>query len=167
MALELLFNLVLFLFFAYCYYFIGTSMPKSAATELGPEQWPQLILGALLVLLLVNMFNVYRNTPAEKRNISAITSISPILIAKSKLFHGIIIIFAYAFLLEPLGFLLSSLMMFASYARLQGQKNVKVIVLTTVLITFGIYIVFSKGLGIMLPRGYGFLRDIALFLESI
>jgi len=77
-----------------------------------------------------------------------------------------VIISLYTVLLEPLGFLVSSLVMFASYARLNGQKNVKVLVLTTVLITFGLYFVFSRGLGIMLPRGYGFLRDMALFLES-
>jgi putative tricarboxylic transport membrane protein len=58
--------------------------------------------------------------------------------------------------------------MFAVYAVLTGQKKASsVVALSAILITLGIYFVFQRGLGIMLPRGYGFLRDIALFLESL
>jgi hypothetical protein len=165
--MELLFNIVLVIFFAYAYYYIGVSVPKSPATELGAEQWPQLIITGLIILLLLNMYNVYKNAPAESRHFKSITGLNFPAMLKSKLFAGIVIIFAYSFALEPFGFLLSTLIMFATYARLNGQKSVKVIALTTILITFGVYFVFSKGLGIMLPRGMGFLRDIALFFESI
>lgn len=166
MAMELLFNVVLILFFAFSYYYVGTTMPKSPETELGAEQWPQLLIIALIVLLFINVYNIYKNTPKEKRNMKSITDISITAIFKSKLFWGIIIVSAYSLALEWLGFIASTIIMFASYSKLQGQKNVKVIAITTILITFGVYFVFSRGLGIMLPRGYGFLRDFALFLES-
>lgn len=167
MALEILFNLALVVFFAYSYVYVGSTMPVSSKTELGAEQWPQLIITALIILLFVNIYNVYKNTPVDKRNLSSITDIKLSKIIKSKLFAGIVIVFAYAFALEPLGFIVSTLVMFATYARLNGQKSVKLIVISTILITFLVYFIFTKGLGIMLPRGYGFLRDIALFLESI
>jgi putative tricarboxylic transport membrane protein len=141
-------------------------MPKSAATELGPEQWPQLILGALIILLFVNMYKIYKSTPAEEQNFKAVTSISIKAMVKSKLFIGIVLIFAYAFALEPAGFILSTLILFATYAKLNGEKRIKVLALTTILITFGVYFIFARGLGIMLPRGYGILRDLALLLES-
>lgn len=163
---ELLFNFVLMAFFSYCFYFIGVSMPKSLPTELGPEQWPQLILGALVVLIGVNMVNIYRKTPADQRNFDAIKGIRLMPILRSKLFIGIIIIFAYTFTLEPLGFLLSSILMFACYALLQGEKRPWVLAAVSFGITVLLYFIFSKGLGIMLPRGYGILRDIALLLES-
>lgn len=166
MVLELLFNLVLMLLFSFCFYYIGVSMPISPSTELGPEQWPQLILGALIFLIAVNMFNIYKNTPKALRNLEEIKNIRISLIAKSKLFWGILIIFTYTLLLEPLGFLVSSIAMFASYTVLQGEKKPHIVAITSIGITFGLYLIFSQGLGIMLPRGVGFLRDIALFLES-
>lgn len=141
-------------------------MPKSLPTELGPEQWPQLILGALIVLIGVNMVNIYKKTPKEKRNLDEIKNLRLLPMLKSKLFIGIVIIFAYTFLLEPVGFLVSSMVMFACYAVLQGQKKPWVVAASAIGITFLLYFIFTKGLGIMLPRGYGFLRDIALFLES-
>jgi len=165
--MELLFNIVLIIFFAISYVYVGATMPKSSDLELGAEQWPQLLITILIVLLFVNMYNIYKKTPAEKRHFKSITGISVPAILKSKLFMGIVIIFAYAFALEPFGFILATMVMFAVYAILTGQKKPAVVALSAILITLGIYFIFQRGLGIMLPRGYGFLRDIALFLESL
>lgn len=165
--MELLFNIVLIVFFAISYVYVGATMPKSSDLELGAEQWPQLLITALIILLFVNIYNIYKNTPAEKRHFKSITGISIPAIIKSKLFWGIVIIFAYAFALEPFGFILATIVMFAFYAVLTGQKKPSVVALNALLITIGIYFVFQRGLGIMLPRGIGFLRDIALFLESL
>jgi len=165
--MELLFNIVLIVFFAISYVYVGATMPKSSDLELGAEQWPQLLITVLIILLFVNIYNIYKNTPAEKRHFKSITGISIPAIVKSKLFWGIVIIFAYAFALEPFGFILATIVMFAFYAVLTGQKKPSVVALNALLITIGIYFVFQRGLGIMLPRGMGFLRDIALFLESL
>ena len=48
MALELIVNLLLLGFSIFCYFYVGATMPVSAANELGAEQWPQ----ALLLLLI-------------------------------------------------------------------------------------------------------------------
>ena len=48
MALELIVNLLLLGFAVFCYFYVGATMPVSAANELGAEQWPQ----ALLLLLI-------------------------------------------------------------------------------------------------------------------
>lgn len=165
--MELLFNIVLIVFFAISYVYVGATMPQSSSAELGAEQWPQLLITALIILLFVNIYNIYKNAPAEKRHFKSITGISISAIVKSKLFWGIFIIFAYAFSLEPFGFILSTMVMFSVYAILTGQKKPSVVALSAILITLGIYFVFQRGLGIMLPRGYGFLREIALFLESL
>jgi len=165
--MELLFNIVLIIFFAISYVYVGATMPKSSDLELGAEQWPQLLITLLIILLFVNIYNIYKKTPADKRHFKSITGISVPAIVKSKLFKGIVIIFAYAFALEPFGFILATMVMFAVYAILTGQKKPAVVALSAILITLGIYFIFQRGLGIMLPRGYGFLRDIALFLESL
>ena len=165
--MEILFNIVLIVFFAISYVYVGATMPQSSSAELGAEQWPQLLITALIILLFVNIYNIYKNAPAEKRHFKSITGINIPSMVKSKLFWGIVVIFAYAFSLEPFGFILSTMVMFSIYAVLTGQKKRSVVALSAILITLGIYFVFQRGLGIMLPRGYGFLREIALFLESL
>lgn len=167
MVLELLFNAALLIFFAYAYYHIGVSMPESSAIELGAEQWPQLILGTLILLIVVNIVKVYRSTPTEKRNLDEIKNIKLEAVFKSKLFKGIVIILAYAFLLEAVGFILSTFVFLVVYARLIGEKRIKILLSAGFLITFGIYFLFARGLTIMLPRGYGILRTFALFLEAL
>lgn len=141
-------------------------MPVSSPTELGAEQWPQLILRALIFLMIVNIVKIYRATPAEKRNFEEIKSIDFSAILKNKLFLGIILILIYAFSLELAGFILSTIVFIIVYARLIGEKRVKVLVGSSFAMTFGLYILFARGLSIMLPRGYGFLRSLALMLES-
>lgn len=141
-------------------------MPVSAPTELGAEQWPQLILGALIVLIIVNMYKIYRSTPAEKRGADQLKNIKLQSVLKNKLFIGMAIILAYAFSLEAAGFILSTYIFFMLYARLIGEKRMKVLASSAFVTTFGIYFLFARGLSIMLPRGYGILRDFALMLES-
>jgi hypothetical protein len=141
-------------------------MPTSAPTELGAEQWPQLILSVLIILILVNMFKIYRSTPVESRGLAQIKNIKTGSILKSKLFQGIVIIVVYAFSLEATGFILSSFIFFMVYARLIGEKRIKFLAGSSFLMTFGVYFLFARGLSIMLPRGYGILRNFALMLES-
>jgi len=167
LVLELLFNAALLIFFAYSYYYIGVTMPDSASTELGPEQWPKLILGALIVLIIINIIKIYKSTPAKDRNTNEIKNIELKAILRSKLFIGIALVLIYALSLEAAGFILSTCIFLMIYGRLIGEKRIKILVSSGIGITFGAYIVFAKGLSIMLPRGYGILRSFALFLETL
>ncbi len=167
LILELLFSGALLIIFTYCHYYIGVTMPTSAPTELGPEQWPQLILKALIILMIVNMVKIYRGIPTEDRNFKEIKNVNISALIKNKLFIGIIFILLYAYLLEPAGFLLSTIVFIIAYARLIGEKRIKILVGSSFAMTFGLYFLFAKGLSIMLPRGYGILRSLALMLESI
>ncbi len=166
MVLELLYNAVLLILFAYCYYYIGATMPASAPTELGAEQWPQLILSGLIVLILINMFKIYKTAAAEERNFDQIKNIKLQAILRSRLFQGIVIILVYAASLAAAGFILSTYIFFIVYARLIGEKRIKFLAGSAFVMTFSVYFLFARGLSIMLPRGYGILRDFALMLES-
>ena len=142
-------------------------MPASSPTELGAEQWPQLILRALILLIIVNMVKIYRATPAENRNLKEISDINIPAMLKNKLFLGIIIILLYAFSLDLAGFILSTFIFIIVYARLIGEKRIKVLLGSSMAMTLGLYFLFARGLSIMLPRGFGILRSLALMLESI
>ena len=70
MALELIVNLLLLGFSIFCYFYVGATMPVSAANELGAEQWPQALLLLLIPVigwLVILIFNCQRGTEGNNR----------------------------------------------------------------------------------------------------
>lgn len=167
MALELLFNGVLALFFIYCFFYIGSIAPEPQPGTMDAAQWPQLLLGLLVIFLIINMYNIYKNTPKKERNLSAITEIKLGGFYKNKLFLGIASLFVYSFALDYLGFIVSSFLFSVAYSRLLGEKRFTRLLLYSFLSVAVLYFLFSKGLNIMLPRGVGIFRNFALFLETL
>lgn len=167
MAFQLLVNGALAIFFTYCFFFIGMTAPPSNPTNMDAAQWPQVILFLLVALLCVNMYQIYKKTPANKRSLNIFGSTTAMEFVKSKLVIGIVFITLYATALEPLGFMLSTFIFSIAYQWLLGEKRPARLAVTALVATVVIYFIFQRALGIMLPRGYGFLRDFALMLESI
>ncbi len=169
MALQLIVNLLLL---AGCIGFfvnVSTTMPHSPANELGAEQWPQAILVLLMLAICFNLYRYFKTN--KKEDIAAafrdfVPSIGRLL--KSRLFAGMALVVVMALMYEPVGFLVTCLLFLISYGLLLGQRNIPVLLLTSVLITVILYIGFSVMLGVMLPRGqFPPLRNFALFIESL
>ncbi len=167
MAFQLLVNGALAIFFTYCFFFIGMTAPPSNPTNMDAAQWPQVILFLLVALLCVNMYQIYKKTPANKRNFNIMGNTTVVEFLKSKLVMGIVFIALFALALEPLGFMLSTFIFSFAYQWLLGEKRPARLAIVAFVATIVIYLIFQRALGIMLPRGYGFLRDFALMLESI
>ena len=169
MAIELIVNILLLFFSVFCYIYVGSTMPKSAASDLGAEQWPQALLVILLLAVCWNIRNYFvRN---DKNDIAeAFDQFFPDVLnfLRSKLFYGMVLLIVMAQVYEPLGFITTSLLFLIAYGILLGQRNPALLLLTSVVITLILYIGFSVFLGVMLPRGFvPFLREVALFFESI
>lgn len=154
------------LFFSYCYFYIGATLPPSASTELGAEQWPQIILALLVLMLIINIVKIVKNlkTVSGEKKLNASTLKG---FFTSKLFIGIVIIFVLAILLGKIGFIPSCILFLIAYSRLLGEKRWLFSLICAAVITVVLYFVFSRGLSIMLPRGEGIFRTFALLLESI
>jgi len=166
--LELLFNAGLVAFFGYAYFFIGTSVPATQGPGWGAEVWPQAILLMLMVLLSINMYQIYRKGKSTKTlDLAQLRRFSLAAFIKSKMFLAMASLAIYALSLQVAGFILSTLVFFMVYARIVGQKNVKILAISSFVATFAVYFVFSRALGVMLPRGVGILRVFAIFLESL
>ena len=87
---------------------------------------------------------------------------------KSKLFIGMVLVVIMAIAYEPIGFMLTCFLFLMAYGLLLGQRNIALLVGTSLLITVILYIGFAVFLGVLLPRGnVSFLRDFALFVESL
>ena len=79
-----------------------------------------------------------------------------------------VLVVVMALMYEPVGFMLTCLLFLIAYGLLLGQRNIPLLILTSIVITVILYIGFSVLLGVMLPRGQiTFLRNFALFVESL
>lgn len=169
MAIALIVNAILLVFSLICFFYVGSTMPKSAASELGAEQWPQYLL---VLLIIAICFNIYKYVKSNKKSdiAASFADLAPGVVRffKSKLFIGMALLSIMALMYEPVGFLTTSLFFLISYGVLLGERRPLRLGLCSIAITLILYIGFSVFLGVMLPRGtVGFLRELALFLESI
>lgn len=164
MALELLFNGGLFLFFIYSFIYIGNVETDANPGILDAVEYPRILLGLLIVLLAFNMINIYKKRK-DGETFKIDFDIKGIF--KSKLVAGIIILFFYVLALDYIGFIPGSLIFFLFYSRLLGEKSIPKLLISAVVSVGVLYIIFNGLLGIMLPRGIGMFRNFALFLESL
>lgn len=164
MALELLFNGGLFIFLIYCFIYIGRVEADINPGILDAVEWPRILLGILIVLIALNMINIFRKRK-EGETFKIEFNIKGIF--KSKLLIAVVFLLVYAYSLDYIGFIPASLLLFLSYSRLLGQKSIKVLVASSIISIAVLYIIFNSMLGIMLPRGMGMFRSFALFLERL
>jgi hypothetical protein len=168
MALQLLFNGGLTLFFIYCYYYISITAPvKTRAYEMDGADWPKMLLILVIIALVVNILNIIRKTPPAERNMNAIASINYAGVFKSKLFLGMALMLLYAFALPYAGFIPASIVMAALYMMLLGERRVLFALRNSIISVAALYVLFFFLLDIMLPRGVGVFRDFALIVESV
>ncbi|MEG2073372.1 MAG: tripartite tricarboxylate transporter TctB family protein [Angelakisella sp.] len=167
MTIELFFNALLFLFFGYCLIDIGKVAHLPGSDPMGAAMWPQIILVLLILCLAINIYGIIKK---EKKNPEKTVKIGGAMIKEfftSKLFMGMILVIALAMLLDPLGFVPATFIFLVAYGYLLGQRNYGKLALYSLIITVILFFLFSKGLSIMLPRGFGPLREFALMLEMI
>lgn len=169
MALELIVNILLMIASVFSFWYVGSTMPKSADNEMGAEQWPQLLLIMLIIAIGFNIFSYFRKNKKEVIS-AALADFFPGIIrfVKSKLFIGAIILLVMAAVYEPLGFIATCFLFMIAYGFLLGARKPLQLILSSLVIMLILYISFSVFLGVMLPRGYvPFLRNTAFFLESL
>ena len=162
MTMDLIFSAVFLVFSIYCFFYIG-AVDNGTATELGAAAWPRVILGLMIVLFAVSIFNML----TKKNGLLPFTKEGFNAFLHSKLILGMLICAGAAIILPYVGFIPTCALFLVVYGILLGERRPKVLALTAVVATLIIYIIFQGPLGIFLPRGYGFLRNFALTMESL
>lgn len=170
---ELICNVLLFVFLGFTYFthVIEARIPKSYLKNpnvLHPSAWPKLIIILLLVCIAVNIYKIIKKNKGNPEfNFSSFLKNSAEFF-KSKMFIGMLILGAAAFLLEPFGFVVTSAFILFCYGILLGEKKIWRIALVSVAVALLMHILFSGLLNVTLPRGeIPFLRNFALFLENL
>ena len=170
---ELIMNVLLVVFLGYSYFMHVLEAPVPVKVQKNPyafqpDTWPKVIIILLEICLIINIIQIIRkNKGKESFTMKAFVATIPDFF-KSKMFVGIVILTAASLLLETLGFVVTAILVLFFYGMLLGEKNLVRLAIASVLIALVLYIVFSGMLSVNLPRGtIGFLRNFALFLESI
>ena len=111
----------------------------------GPRAFPLLMLGLMGTALL---YMVFRPTPIEH------TEDEPPLDRQTltKISICVVLLLVFAGLFEPLGFILSSMLIGIPMARLYGGRWMPSIVVTT-LMAIGLYLLFDRVMDVPLPLG--------------
>lgn len=169
MIFELLFSVILFLFFGYCLYYVSTTVTVSTVSDpLGAALWPQILIVLLLIVLALNMYHIVRKMPKEERNLNALFQINWGKALTSPLFLGMVTILVYAWILNTTGFLLTSWVLCMVYCYLLGERRLAVLPVFSFATVVVLFLLFYKGMGIQMPRGtIPFLRNFALSIESL
>lgn len=64
-----------------------------------------------------------------------------------------VLVVVMALMYEPVGFMLTCLLFLFAYGLLLGQRNIPMLILSSVIITIILYIGFAVFLSVLLPRG--------------
>jgi len=170
---ELIMNILLVVFLGFSYFTHVLEAPVPVKVQKNPyafqpDTWPKVIIVLLEICLIINIIQIIRrNKGKEEFSLKYFVSTIPGFF-KSKMFLGIIILTAASLLLETLGFVVTAVLVLFAYGALLGEKNLVRLAIASVIIALVLYMIFSGLLSVNLPRGtIGFLRDFALFLESI
>ena len=170
---ELIMNILLVVFLGFSYFTHVLEAPVPVKVQKNPyafqpDTWPKVIIILLEICLIINIIQIIRrNKGKENFTIKAFIATIPNFF-KSKMFVGIVILTLASLLLETLGFVVTALLVLFFYGWLLGEKNFVRLGIASVIIALMLYIIFSGMLSVNLPRGtIGFLRNFALFLESI
>ena len=170
---ELIMNVLLVVFLGFSYFTHVLEAPVPVKVQKNPyafqpDTWPKVIIILLEICLIINIIQIIKkNKGKEDFNLKAFVATIPNFF-KSKMFVGIIILTVASLLLETIGFVVTAILVLFTYGMLLGEKNLVRLGIASVIIALVLYIIFSGLLSVNLPRGtIGFLRDFALFLESI
>lgn len=169
MVFEILFSVALLLFAAYCLFYVTVSVTVSTVSDpLGSALWPQIILVLLMIVLVINIYQLVKKTPKEERSLDAIKRIDWKQSVTSPFFLGMVCLVIYSLILNTTGFLLTSWILCMVFCYLLGERRPLVIVSFSLATVVVLFLLFYKGMGVQMPRGtVPFLRNFALAVEKL
>ena len=155
---ELIINAALFIFLGITFFTHVLEAPVPIKVQknpyaLQPDMWPKAIIILLLVCIAVNIYKIIKkNKGKENFTLKAFFATVPGFF-KSKMFLGMLILVVVSFILEPLVFMVTCILLLFFYGLLLGERKILRLALCSVAIALVLYIVFSGLLSVSLPRG--------------
>jgi putative tricarboxylic transport membrane protein len=126
-----------------------------------PQMWPRLILTLLILTSLGLIAKLLLSKPpqnTEEKNQIPKTGWGIML-------AGILILFLYIFLMEYLGYIISTLLFTFCAMVMLGNRNKLQLFSVPVVITAFIFLLFTYAMYVPLPKGVGIFRDFSLMFQ--
>ena len=102
----------------------------------------------LIVLSLALFFSNFRHQ-ADRSSLRSLWA----GLETGKIFYVLLLLVAYVFFLKPVGFLITTFLLLFLLFRVKGSYRVKTVLLISLLVTAGSYLVFEIWLKAQLPKG--------------
>ncbi len=161
---ELIFNGFLLVFFVAMLIYSGQIAIWDG--HVWARYWPMILLVLAVILFSIKVVGIVRRLPKEKWEIDL-----SIFGFKNKNIRLLLVSFVwlilYAVLLPYLGFILATILFCIGMQLLLGSKFSWKVLLAGLVITIAVYVIFTWGLGVSVPRGAGPLYDFGKWLEYL
>jgi putative tricarboxylic transport membrane protein len=129
--------------------------------EASPQMWPRFILVLLILTSLGLIAKLLLSKPpqnTEEKNQKPRTRWGIML-------AGILILFLYIFLMEYLGYIISTLLFTFCAMLMLGNRNKFQLFSVPIVMTAFIFLLFTYAMYIPLPKGVGIFRDFSLMFQ--
>lgn len=171
---QLTISVFLILFGCICYYLASEFLVTKAPGRLGPDFWPKML--ALLIIIfsvgdvVIILLSKKKQALEDPMNSPEDTVVEFDIYSQKYpllLLGGFVSTVVYIYLLPILGFSLCTVLYLAGIMYLGRYRNIMVIIISSFVGAFTIFIVFSKIVYISLPTGVGVLGDFTFFMYRL
>ena len=161
---ELIFNGFMLVFFSVMLFFSTQITIRN--DYYGARYWPMVLIVIAIVIFSIKVYRIWKKLPAEERKLNiGVFGLNEK--GTQRLLMSFALTIAYAALLPYGGYILTTIIFGMLAAWLIGAENIGKMLLAGVGACVPVYAVFVWGLGVMPPRGAGFLYDISLWIERL
>ena len=124
-------------------HFTVTTSNSLVASGIAADFYPKCLFGALVIFGAMLMYQSFMKLPEERQSFPR-TDWKGVIIT-------FIMMFAYTFLMDIVGFIISSIVFMVAFMIFLGERNLKTLILVPVIGSVGVYLVFGKLFMIALP----------------
>jgi hypothetical protein len=147
------------------YFNLGIKLkPHLVAGGINEAFWPKLLLIILMGLSVILIFSGLKKFDEIKAALKSFKGSTFFNIKLLKLVLAFVFCFLYVIVIKYIGFLFATPLLLGGLTYLLGYKKWTLIV-TPVVATVAILLIFSKLIGTPLPLGTGIFREIGSFLS--
>jgi putative tricarboxylic transport membrane protein len=164
---EIVLSAVCLAFFAFMFYEALELRGVGRFGEVGSGFWPLLSLGVTTVLSLIWLANNLRQYAREKgKSFEAPPSREAMVEAwrrRRKIALCSVCLLGYIIVTPWIGFILSTILFILAFVLALDEKRKSVLIISPLLITTAIIVVFAKFITIPLPKGVGMFAEFSRF----
>ena len=161
---ELVFNCLLLI--ACVILAIASAFVPIEGKDVLARYWPMGIMIVLIILLAIKILNILKKIPPEERKFTPDFAFLKEA-GNIRIILAVVWLLIYSWFLPIGGYLIATILFCLGVMALLGSRDIPKMLLSSVCITIALFVIFSWGLRISLPRGAGPLEDFGRWLEYL